>query len=148
MMYKHILIAADLLPGNEALIKKAVFLSKPSGTIDIVHVVELSPIAYGGEFSVAVDINLKNKIETAAGKKLQKIASSAHIPLERQHVVSGLVRNTVIDLAEKIAADLIIVAPRSHHGIAKLLGSQANAILHHAPCDVLIIEQQQEGEKK
>jgi Universal stress protein UspA and related nucleotide-binding proteins len=45
----------------------------------------------------------------------------------------------VIERDKKIKADLIIVGTHGHQGLNLLLGSQANAILHAATCDVWVI---------
>ncbi|MEO1899758.1 MAG: universal stress protein, partial [Methylococcales bacterium] len=35
--------------------------------------------------------------------------------------------------------DLIVVGSHGRHGLALLLGSTANGVLHHAVCDVLAV---------
>ena len=42
-------------------------------------------------------------------------------------------------LPSDIAADLIVIGSHGRHGLALLLGSTANGVLHGAPCDVLAI---------
>ncbi|WP_313899138.1 universal stress protein [Leclercia adecarboxylata] len=42
-------------------------------------------------------------------------------------------------LAKKQGCDLIVVGSHGRHGLALLLGSTANDILHGAPCDVLAV---------
>ena len=42
--------------------------------------------------------------------------------------------------AERLEAELIIVGNRRMQGISRLLGSVANEVAHHAPCDVLIVK--------
>ena len=37
------------------------------------------------------------------------------------------------------ACDLIVVGSHGRHGLALLLGSTANDVLHGAPCDVLAV---------
>ena len=41
--------------------------------------------------------------------------------------------------AEKIAADLIVIGSHGRHGVAGLLGSTANGVVHGTPCDVLVV---------
>lgn len=140
MKYQHILIAVDLAPNCQQVIKRAVQLAKESNaSIDAVHVIEHSPIAYGGEFSVPIDINLEQTIEIEARKSLKALCQSFAITENKQHVIVGAVKQTVMTLAKKLNTDLIVVGTHGHHGIDKLLGSRANAILHGATCDVLAV---------
>ena len=53
------------------------------------------------------------------------------------HIWSTSNRNRLT--AHQIAADLIVVGSHGRHGIALLLGSTANGVLHGAPCDVLAV---------
>ena len=41
--------------------------------------------------------------------------------------------------ATEQACDLIVVGSHGRHGLALLLGSTANDVLHGAPCDVLAV---------
>ena len=40
--------------------------------------------------------------------------------------------------AEKVSADLIVVGSKRMTGIARVLGSVANDVAHHAPCSVYV----------
>ena len=44
-----------------------------------------------------------------------------------------------LKLAEEQSVDLIIIGSHGRHGLALLLGSTANAVLHHAKIDVLAV---------
>ena len=43
------------------------------------------------------------------------------------------------DQAKEQTCDLIVVGSHGRHGLALLLGSTANDVLHGAPCDVLAV---------
>ena len=45
----------------------------------------------------------------------------------------------ILGAAKEHGADLIVVGSHGRHGLALLLGSTANAVLHGAPCDVLAV---------
>jgi len=51
----------------------------------------------------------------------------------------GSVKWTIIDSAKQQNVDLIIIGSHGRHGLERLLGSTANAVLHAAPCDVLAV---------
>ena len=43
----------------------------------------------------------------------------------------------------RAVARLIVVGSHGRHGLALLLGSTANGVLHHAKCDVLAVRIQE-----
>jgi nucleotide-binding universal stress UspA family protein len=46
----------------------------------------------------------------------------------------------ILDQAEKVGADLIVIGNLRMQGAKRVLGAVANDILHHAPCDVLLVK--------
>ena len=46
----------------------------------------------------------------------------------------------LIEVAEKVDADLIVVGNRGMTGAKRLLGSVPNSVSHQAPCSVLIVK--------
>ena len=140
MSYKHLLATIDLSPRSPQIIKRAIELAIcHNSTLDVVHVIEYFLVAYAGEFSIPINVNLEQTIKFEAQKALAKLCQKANTPPERQHTLSGCVKQTVIELAERLKIDLIIVGTHGHHGLDKLLGSRTNAILHRAVCDVLVV---------
>ncbi len=138
--YKNILLATDLSDQGSQVAKAAADMAKEThATLSMVHVMEHSPVAYGGEFSIPIDVNLEQTLEAKAREQLEKLGAKYGVAEKNQHLESGSVKLSVCDLAEKIKADLIIVGTHGHHGFDILLGSRANAILHHAKCDVLVV---------
>lgn len=61
--------------------------------------------------------------------------------LEAQtHAVEGDPADAIIDVAEEIKADLIVVGNKGMTGARRfLLGSVPNNVSHHAPCNVMIV---------
>jgi universal stress protein A len=51
----------------------------------------------------------------------------------------GQPRQEIHGLAKEQHCDLIVVGSHGRHGLALLLGSTANDILHGASCDVLAV---------
>ena len=140
MKYQQILFSSDLSDKCKQAGERARFLAdKYNAKLDIVHVIEHSPVAYGGEFSIQIDPNLEQSIESKARAALEQEAESLNIPPDHQHLFNGVVKFHVLELAKQLKADLIIMGTHSHHGLDALLGSRANAILHGAECDVLTV---------
>lgn len=138
--YKHILVAVDLSEMSYQILQQAKEIAQLThADLSIIHVMEHSPLAYGGEFSIPIDANIEQMFEATARNALEKLASKFDIDSKHTHFEMGSVRVEVIKLAKEIKADLIVVATHGHHGIDVILGSRANAILHHAKCDVLAV---------
>jgi len=56
-----------------------------------------------------------------------------------QLLVSGHIETEVHRVAIELSTDLIVVGSHGRHGLALLLGSTSNGILHGATCDVLAV---------
>jgi len=66
----------------------------------------------------------------------------AEITSSQCHLVYGQPRQEIHRLADEQDCDLIVVGSHGRHGLALLLGSTANDVLHGAPCDVLAVRLQ------
>ena len=79
----------------------------------------------------AVNVTLDN----AAG-----IAKKLKVSVQK-HPREGDPADAILDVAEEIKADLIIVGNKGMTGAKRfLLGSVPNKVSHHAPCSVMIIQ--------
>ena len=138
--YKHILLATDLSGHSDFIAKRAREIADESNAqLSAVYVMEHSPVAYGGEYSIPIDADLEESLEKKAKQSLTKLGDKYGIKKENQHLASGSIKLAVIDTAEEIGADLIVLGTHSHTGIDALLGSRASAILNHSKCDVLVV---------
>jgi universal stress protein A len=139
-LYKHILLATDLSDHSDYVAKRAAALAHTMhAKLTVMHVLAYTPIAYAGEFSIPIDAEFETMLEKQATQQLAKLAKKYDIPSEQQYLTQGSVKTAVTDHAVKIKADLIVVGTHGHTGIELLLGSQANGILHSAPCDVWVV---------
>ncbi len=74
-------------------------------------------------------------LDNAAG-----VAKRAKVEVQR-HPREGDPADAILDVAEEINADLIIVGNKGMTGAKRfLLGSVPNKVSHHAPCSVMIIQ--------
>ena len=101
------------------------FIDEPSGKVYAMRVKD-------GKHHQDIDFSNLQKMLGDQAKKFD-------IPKDRQHFELGPIKHVVVDLAKDLKADLIVVGSHSHHGLERLLGSKANAILHLAQCDVLTV---------
>lgn len=139
-MYKKILLAIDLHPEcDKPIIERALNLAKlHNAELYVLHVVEHIP-AYSLGQAYPTVMDLEEQIMKDADAELKKITQQYRFPAEKIMLENGSPKNIIIEKADKLHVDLIIVGSHGRHGISLLLGSTANAVLHHAPCDVLAV---------
>lgn len=140
--YQHILFATDLSPDSRQVARQALNMAQHYGArITMLHVVEsLPPYAVGYLGSINIEQELLEKAES----DLAALAAEIVVPKYEQKVAIGSVKNVILEQAAEIGADLIIVGSHGRHGIGLLMGSTANAVLHGAECDVLVIRCKEE----
>lgn len=139
-VYKNILLALELHDDcDKTTIERALqIVSSNNAQLHLVHaVVHIN--AYGIAQAYPVVINLEEDQVNTATKELARIGDEIGVATERQFVEIGSPKTIIIQKAIDIKADLIIVGSHGRHGISLLLGSTANAVLHHASCDVLAV---------
>ena len=78
-------------------------------------------------------------IQQQAKQQLSALGLRHKIPAEQQHIVLGRPETEIHNVAEELDADVIVIGSHGRHGLALLLGSTANSVLHGAKCDVLAV---------
>ncbi len=137
--YEHILLGIDLSPESQQVADRAAqFAQAFSAQISVVHVIEPLSFAYGGDLPLDFS-GIQDEIQQQARKQLSAISERLKIPETHQYLVLGRPEKEIQHTAENINADLIIVGSHGRHGLALLLGSTANGVLHGAKCDVLAV---------
>lgn len=137
-MYHKVLFATDFDEvGLEAAKKAKIIAAENQADLYLVHVVEPIPAyAYPGFSGFAeVELSIKEQAET----ELKTLAKELGVDEQYCLLKMGSTKNQVLKAAEELQADLIVTGSHGKHGIALLLGSTANAILHGAECDVLVV---------
>ena len=140
--YERILLAVDLKEeDDEKVCNHCLSLAESTGAeITIVHAVE--PItSYGNSGFNAFNIDrVQSDLEHMAEDQVGKIADSLSVPLERQYVLTGFVKDVILKTSKKISADLIVVGSHGRHGISALFfGDTAGDMVHNSLCDVLTV---------
>lgn len=57
----------------------------------------------------------------------------------KTHAAQGDPAHALLETAEQVGADLIVVGSRGMHGAKRVLGSVPNTVSHRAQCNVLIV---------
>jgi len=137
-MYKKVLFATDFDDVGIKAAHKAKKIADENGAkLFLVHVVEPIPAyAYPGFAGFAeVEVSIREQAE----QELNTLADKLGVDAAHRFLEFGSTKNEVLRVAEDNKIDLIVTGSHGKHGLALLLGSTANAILHGAQCDMLIV---------
>ncbi|MCQ3830646.1 universal stress protein [Microbulbifer elongatus] len=137
--YKNILVGLDLSVESSQVLARASDIAACSGAqMSLAHIIEPLTFAYGGD--IPMDLSeVQEQLQNQAREQLRKASRGLNIPEERQYVVLGQPATEIHRLAEESGCDLIVIGSHGRHGLALLLGSTANGVLHGAGCDVLAV---------
>ena len=138
--YKKILVAVDLSPEARPVVERARELGGYYGaSLTVIHVVD--PIITTGDYELRPELPLEleqHLVERARGY-IGALAKDMEIADAVQVVAVGSVKHEILGYARQHGCDLIVIGTHGRHGIAVLLGSTANAIMHGTECDVLCV---------
>ncbi|MGZ5012557.1 MAG: universal stress protein [Methylobacter sp.] len=139
--YQHILLAVDYSEHDDRVGRRAKDLAKThQAKLSIIHVLDNIPMpdtGYGTVISLTEDSGYE--LLEAEKTKLMQIGEQLNIVTANRWLIWGVPQQEIIQLAERKQVDLIVVGSHGRHGLALLLGSTANSILHYAGCDVMTI---------
>lgn len=146
-LYQHILIAADFSNHTDMVIHRAKALAEANNTrLSLCHIVEDFPLTdFAYEPMISVDADMRDALLNAGEKQLALLGEKFGINADSQWIEFGSPGRDIVRIAEENNVDLIVVGSHGRKGIKMLLGSTANAILHHARCDVLAVRLQDEN---
>lgn len=144
-MYKKILVPIDLLEDelNQEIIKHVEALAQlSSAEIHFLSVIPSLELFFGIEIAALPESN-KDSAERSvlAMRALEEVIKDIKVADERINCKVGIgsAKDEILDYAQEINADLIVVG--SHHPSTStyLLGSTASAIVRHAKTSVFVI---------
>lgn len=144
-----ILVATDGTEHSREALDTVLYFNLSDGDeIKIISVVDMaSPPAvdlYGGflpatsEFETVVRANFEKIVEEARQHLKDKtLNDKIYISAE---TLSGSPESRIVETAEEMNADLIIVGSHGYNRWERLLlGSVSDSVVHHAPCSVLVV---------
>jgi len=143
-MYKHLLIATDGSELAAKAIQQGLALAKALNVqVTGVTVTEPWSTMATGELAIAFPYEQYEKIAAAnAAKVLSGFADSATkagVECETVHVKDQFPAEGIIETANSLGCDLIVMASHGRHGLMRLmLGSQASKVVAKSTVPVLI----------
>ena len=144
-MFTRIVVGTDGSETASEAVRQAIGLAKLAGA-KLSVVAAFEPVSRGrvreekgevpGDVAYALgpreDVNVT--LESATG-----LAKQEGIDVE-PHPRQGDPADAILDVAEEVGADLIVVGNKGMTGAKRfLLGSVPNKVSHHAPCSVCIV---------
>ena len=168
MAFKHILLALDRTEKADQVLEQGVSLAAQyDACLTLIHSINetnvmaaasaaaptgagvpwpgssMSPLAIDPADQMAFDRNLDHQVEVAQ-KWLRQYVQKAYdagceeaVPIVRL----GDPSNNICDLADELEVDLIVVGRKDRSGLEELLlGSVSSAVVHNAPCAVLVAQ--------
>jgi universal stress protein A len=138
--YQHLLAAVDFSPCTEAMMQRTVDLVARYGArLSVIHVVEYLPVALDAELMLPPLAGVEEQLMDNARKRLEQLTESLGVKQASRYVELGSTKLEILRVAEAQGIDLIVVGSHGRHGLARMLGSTASAVLQGAHCDVLAV---------
>ncbi len=143
MSYNNILVAVDLTQeADQVLAAAQQTAQRCDGKLSCVSVIRPLAGVYGGvDMAVVAQRTLAFEQEAIAQArdKLAALCTGYDIDPAEQFVLLGSPAFEIRRLAQDLDVGLIVIGTHGRHGLGRLLGSTANAVLHGVGCDVLVI---------
>lgn len=141
---KTILAPIDFSEISERVAREAGNLSQMSGAkVVLLHVVTRPIImsAYGIPANlINTEIEREQQASADQLKKLESIAKEAGAAEVTSTVILGPAIESIINQAEELPADLLVMGTHGHGALLNLLlGSTASGVLKNSPCPVVVI---------
>lgn len=128
-MFSRIVVAAHPSTTGRAAVDTGLALGKAFGaTVHLVHA-----------FDDPQPNDARSPERVHAEAFLDSLTSGSVVPHEA-HAVTGNPADAVLQVAEEVDADLVVVGNQGMHGVRRVLRSTPKSIAHGAPCSVLIVD--------
>ncbi len=140
--YSNILAAIDLTDSAEQILRKAQELVLSNKTVlTVIHTIDYLPYMGFGETALITPTYTIPNEELINNAKAPIEQLLKKLNMQGTNVVYefGNAANEIVQYAKENNVDLIVLGSHGRHGVKLLLGSTANAVLHHADCDVLAV---------
>lgn len=140
--YQHILFATDFTDEALQVGARAKEVAQRYGArLSLVHVIEPVVVSPGYDLLPVLPEELPDEALRASSQEaLRRLSERLEIQDAEQRVITGVsTKEGILEAVQELGADLIVIGSHGRHGLALLLGSTANAVLHGAPCDVLAV---------
>jgi len=143
--YQSVLVAVDFTTHSEKALLKGIELAKQfDAKLNVVHVMELPTYPILEDIAVlglpgVLDTELTEQITAKSKQRLDTLLLQSGLELSQAKLLIGSASTEILNYAQLIRADLIVMGSHGVRGLTHLLGSTVDSVLHQAVCDVLAI---------
>ena len=138
-MFKKVLVPIDLSheQKTEALLRAAKSIADQNDCeLTLINVIAQVP----SYVEVEMPSDLEAKVGSEVSRRLQGLVEKFSLPASSDiKVVNGNAPHEIVELAEEIGADLILIASHQPEFSDYLLGSVSAKVVRHARCSVLVL---------
>jgi len=143
-MFQHILLPIDGSASASAAVEKTIAIAQAFGSaVTPIYVLDPYPFTgVGADFGYGQDqyLNAARADAAAAITAAQAQFDAAGIAVQPRIVEAHAVWRGVLDTAQEVNADLIVMGSHGRRGLEKLvLGSVAQSVLAHAKISTLVV---------
>ena len=144
---EKVLIATDGGNDSELAMQRAVELSNETeAEVHVVHVMVLSPWMMPDNLSDAQFRKLKEQAQEVLDRQVEKVEEAGASEVQGHLQVGRRAYEEVIELAEEIETDMIVVGSRGAGTISRvIMGSDAENIVRHASIPVLVVRNERKN---
>ncbi|MEQ8857888.1 MAG: universal stress protein [Pseudomonadales bacterium] len=135
--FNNVLVAVDLEEASANYVLESARQLLPGVSLTLVHVLERSHFYNMGDPSFALVDDLHGRMVGEIKTYLQTLCANHEI--EGYHLLEGHAASLIQQQAQDHDHDLIVLGTHGRHGIKRLLGSTANAVLHGTERNVLAV---------
>jgi universal stress protein A len=161
--YTHILVTVDDSDDALKVARRGLELARRlDAKLSLLHVVDQRALLAGGEADVPLfgmkggeaagelrttltdpqpaPFSTDDRLLVRANDFLRSLAGQLEIPDIDTHVAaSSSIARQVALTAVRLGVDLLVCGAHHRHGLALFLPSPVDGIIHHLPCDVLLV---------
>ena len=83
---------------------------------------------------------IQDEILEQAREQLDQLCGTLAVPTDHRHLVTGRPESEIPTQAKALGSDLIVLGSHARWGLALLLGSTTDGVMHGADCDVLAVK--------
>ena len=159
--YKHIMAAVDQTDDAVTVAGRTLAIARRHGAkMTLMHVVDQRALVAGGEVDVPlfglgarvqdaaagltdpqpVPFSTDDRLMQQAERFLQQIVARLDEASIAVHVTaSSSIPRQIVRAAHELSVDLLACGAHHRHGLALFMPSPVDGIIHHLPCDVLLL---------
>lgn len=143
MLFKNILVPVDGSPASLQAVASAVSLAKAyAGTVTAIYVIDPYPFTgVGTDFAYGQDQYLAAATAEANGaiRVAQEAIEASGVKVVTRVVEAHTIWRGILDAANALGSDIVVMGSHGRHGLEKLLGSVAQRVVSHSHVPVLVV---------